>query len=95
MNSTKNNSRLASAIATISAVALGTGLGLVGSVDAQVGVNGATVSAFVPGGLNNPAILLSAITEPGAPRPDALPERHQAVINMFLGSASWGQTEFP
>jgi hypothetical protein len=54
MNSTKIYSRFARAIAAISAVALGSGLGLVGSVEAQVGVNGATVSVFVPGGLNNP-----------------------------------------
>jgi hypothetical protein len=60
MNSPKNNSRFASSIATLFAVALGSGLGLVGTVDSQplpvpVGAGGsAIVSVFVTHGLNNP-----------------------------------------
>ena len=53
-----SHSRFASSIATIFAVALGSGLGLAGSADAQIpvplGVNGATVSVLVQDGLNNP-----------------------------------------
>ncbi len=54
MNPNKNNPRFACSLTTISAAILGMGLGLVGSVSAQVGVNGASVSTLVPGGLNNP-----------------------------------------
>jgi hypothetical protein len=54
MNSPQNNLRFASSIATIFAVALGCGLGFVGTVDAQipvpVGSGSAIVSVFVPHG---------------------------------------------
>jgi len=53
-----SHSRFASSIATMFAVALGSGLGLAGSADAQIpvplGLNGATVSVLVQDGLNNP-----------------------------------------
>ncbi len=58
MNSPESNSRFTHSVAIICAVALASGLGFVGTVDAQVpvpvGSGSAIVSTFVPGGLNNP-----------------------------------------
>ena len=58
MNSSESNARSAGSAAVICTAVLGLGLGLVGTVNAQipvpVGSRSAIVSTFVPGGLNNP-----------------------------------------